>query len=84
VYAALGDPPLAIVDTLTLDDASPGEIATRLGLATNLVAHHVKVPQDAGLVAHPAQTRGPATFTHLDERLSGSIERSSAIDECGR
>ena len=51
VHAALGDPArLAIVDALCLGDASPGEIARDLGLATNLVAHHVKVLQDAGLI----------------------------------
>ena len=49
VHAALGDPArLAIVDALALGDASPGEIARDLGMPTNLVAHHVKVLQDAG------------------------------------
>jgi len=51
IHAALGDPArLAIVDALTVGDASPGEIARDLGLPTNLVAHHVKVLTEAGLV----------------------------------
>ncbi|MEV0158193.1 helix-turn-helix domain-containing protein [Micromonospora sp. NPDC050686] len=51
IHAALGDPArLAIVDALTLGDASPGEIAHTLDMATNLVAHHVRVLTDAGLV----------------------------------
>ncbi len=51
IHAALGDPArLAIVDTLGLGDASPGEIGHDLGLPTNLVAHHVKVLSEAGLV----------------------------------
>ncbi|HYN92753.1 MAG TPA: helix-turn-helix domain-containing protein [Pilimelia sp.] len=51
VHAALGDPArLAIVDTLTVGDASPGEIARDLDLPSNLVAHHVKVLHEAGLV----------------------------------
>lgn len=51
VHAALGDPArLAIVDALTLGDASPGEIARTLDMPTNLVAHHVKVLTDAGVV----------------------------------
>jgi ArsR family transcriptional regulator, arsenate/arsenite/antimonite-responsive transcriptional repressor / arsenate reductase (thioredoxin) len=51
VHAALGDPArLAIVDMLAFGDASPGEIAAELGLPTNLVAHHIKVLHDAGLV----------------------------------
>jgi ArsR family transcriptional regulator, arsenate/arsenite/antimonite-responsive transcriptional repressor / arsenate reductase (thioredoxin) len=52
IHAALGDPArLAIVDALTLGDASPGEIGHDLGMPTNLVAHHVKVLQEAGLIA---------------------------------
>lgn len=51
IHAALGDPArLAIVDALCLGDASPGEIARDLDMATNLVAHHVKVLADAGLL----------------------------------
>ena len=51
MHAALGDPArLAIVDALTLGDASPGEIGQSLGMPTNLVAHHLKVLQDAGLI----------------------------------
>jgi protein-tyrosine-phosphatase len=51
VHAALGDPNrLAIVDILAVGDASPGEISSRLCMATNLVAHHVNVLVDAGVV----------------------------------
>jgi ArsR family transcriptional regulator, arsenate/arsenite/antimonite-responsive transcriptional repressor / arsenate reductase (thioredoxin) len=51
VHAALGEPArLAIVDMLAFGDASPGEIAAKLTLPTNLVAHHVNVLHDAGLV----------------------------------
>lgn len=51
VHAALGDAArLAIVDALCLGDASPGEIARDLALPTNLVAHHVKVLAEAGLL----------------------------------
>lgn len=52
VHAALGDPArLAIADSLAAGDASPGEIAAKLGMATNLVAHHLKVLQEAGVIA---------------------------------
>jgi protein-tyrosine-phosphatase len=65
IYAALGDPArLAIVDALTLSDASPGEIARILGLATNLVAHHVKVLQDAGLLLR-TRSEGDRRRTYL-------------------
>jgi protein-tyrosine-phosphatase len=65
VHAALGDPArLAIVDALTLGDASPGEVARSLGLATNLVAHHVRVLQDAGLLVR-ARSEGDRRRTYL-------------------
>jgi protein-tyrosine-phosphatase/DNA-binding HxlR family transcriptional regulator len=51
IHAALGDPArLAIVDALCLGDASPGEIARDLGLPSNLIAHHVNVLAEAGLL----------------------------------
>ena len=51
IHAALGDPArLAIVDTLVAGDAAPGELAAALEMPTNLIAHHLRVLQDAGLV----------------------------------
>jgi protein-tyrosine-phosphatase/DNA-binding transcriptional ArsR family regulator len=52
IHAALGDPArLAIVDTLVAGDAAPGELSAVLELPTNLIAHHLKVLEEAGLVA---------------------------------
>ncbi len=52
VHAALGDPArLRIVDLLMLGDLSPSELMTRLDLASNLLAHHLKVLETAGVVA---------------------------------
>ena len=65
VHAALGEPArLAIVDALTVGDASPGEIARSLALPTNLVAHHLKVLQDAGLVVR-TRSEGDRRRTYL-------------------
>lgn len=65
IHAALGDPArLAIVDALCLGDASPGEIAHGLDMPTNLVAHHVKVLQDAGLVVR-TRSEGDRRRTYL-------------------
>ncbi|MBB5835815.1 ArsR family transcriptional regulator [Kribbella italica] len=51
MHAALGDPArLAIVDALTVGDAAPGELGVLLEMPTNLVAHHLKVLQEAELV----------------------------------
>jgi ArsR family transcriptional regulator, arsenate/arsenite/antimonite-responsive transcriptional repressor / arsenate reductase (thioredoxin) len=68
IHAALGDPArLAIVDALRLGDASPGEIAERLGLATNLVAHHVNTLYEAGLVVR-TRSEGDRRRTYLQLR----------------
>ncbi|WP_344215430.1 helix-turn-helix domain-containing protein [Kribbella sancticallisti] len=51
VHAALGDPArLAIVDALVAGDSAPGELGAALELPTNLLAHHLKVLEEAGLV----------------------------------
>jgi protein-tyrosine-phosphatase/DNA-binding HxlR family transcriptional regulator len=65
IHAALGDPArLAIVDALTLGDASPGEIGHDLGMPTNLVAHHLKVLQEAGLIVR-TRSEGDRRRTYL-------------------
>jgi ArsR family transcriptional regulator, arsenate/arsenite/antimonite-responsive transcriptional repressor / arsenate reductase (thioredoxin) len=51
MHAALGEPVrLAIVDHLALGDASPGELGQTFNLATNLLAHHLRVLDEAGLI----------------------------------
>src|SRR5918996_2361968 len=51
VHAALGEPSrLAIVDRLALGDVSPGELAETSGMPTNLLAHHLRVLEQAGVV----------------------------------
>ena len=50
-HAALADVTrLAIVDLLAARDASPREIATELGVGSNLLAHHLTVLERAGVV----------------------------------
>jgi protein-tyrosine-phosphatase/DNA-binding transcriptional ArsR family regulator len=50
-YAALGDTTrLAIVDHLAVTDVSPAEIGRVHGLSSNLVAHHLRVLEEAGLI----------------------------------
>jgi protein-tyrosine-phosphatase/DNA-binding HxlR family transcriptional regulator len=76
VYAALGDPArLAIVDALTLGDASPGEIGQTLAMPTNLVAHHLKVLQEAGLILR-TRSEGDRRRTYL--RLQPEVLASLA------
>lgn len=71
VYAALGDPArLRIVDILTTGDAAPSELAEALGgMPSNLLAHHLKVLREAGLVAsHRSQGDGRRQYLSLVER----------------
>jgi protein-tyrosine-phosphatase/DNA-binding HxlR family transcriptional regulator len=51
VHAALADPHrLRIVDLLALSDLAPSELAERLDVGSNLLAHHVAILEKAGLV----------------------------------
>ena len=65
VHAALGDPVrLRIVDTLTTSDASPSELSTMLAMPSNLLAHHLKVLQSAGLIVR-RQSEGDHRRSYL-------------------
>jgi ArsR family transcriptional regulator, arsenate/arsenite/antimonite-responsive transcriptional repressor / arsenate reductase (thioredoxin) len=67
LHAALGDPArLAIVDALALNDASPGELARRFDLPSNLLAHHLRVLESAGVVTRTrSEADGRRTYVHL-------------------
>ncbi|PWU50396.1 ArsR family transcriptional regulator [Micromonospora sp. S4605] len=67
MHAALSDPArLAIIDTLLVGDASPGELARSLDMPTNLTAHHLKVLQDSGLVVrHRSEGDRRRTYVRL-------------------
>ncbi len=50
-HASLSDPyRLGIVDELAISDRSPSELAETLGLRSNLLAHHLHVLEEVGLV----------------------------------
>jgi protein-tyrosine-phosphatase len=51
VHAALSEPArLRIIDALGFGDASPSDLRDLLGMPSNLLAHHLRVLHDAGLV----------------------------------
>lgn len=51
-HAALADPArLRIVDLLTLGDFSPTELQAELGMPSNLLSHHLRTLEEAGLTA---------------------------------
>lgn len=66
-HAALADPArLAVVDRLSLSDLSPTELQQALGLPSNLLAHHLRVLDDAGLIErHRSEGDGRRTYVRL-------------------
>ena len=68
-YAALGEPSrLAVVDALVLGDASPGELTALVGLPTNLMAHHLRVLDEAGLIRR-VRSEGDRRRSYVQLRL---------------
>ena len=70
MHAALADPArLAITDTLADGDASPSELAA---MPSNLLAHHLRVLEDAGVVArHRSEGDRRRTYLRL---VPGSLD----------
>lgn len=51
LHAALGEPTrLAMVEDLAVSDRSPTELAARFSMSSNLLAHHLDVLEDVGLI----------------------------------
>jgi protein-tyrosine-phosphatase/DNA-binding transcriptional ArsR family regulator len=69
IHAALGEPiRLAIVDHLVLGDASPSELSAALDLASNLLAFHLGVLDDAGIVRR-VRSEGDGRRQYVQLRL---------------
>jgi protein-tyrosine-phosphatase len=68
VHAALADPArLRISDLLAHGDASPSELAAVLAMPSNLLAHHLHVLEDAGIVTrHRSQGDRRRTYLRLN------------------
>ncbi len=66
-YAALSDPArLAIVDELAVSDRAPIELRRRFGLESNLLAHHLDVLEDAGLIGRSRSSGdGRRRYVHI-------------------
>jgi protein-tyrosine-phosphatase/DNA-binding HxlR family transcriptional regulator len=73
VHAALADPArLLISDALAEGDASPSELATLLEMPSNLLAHHLAVLEQAGLVSR-RRSEGDRRRTYL-RLVPGAID----------
>jgi protein-tyrosine-phosphatase len=82
VHAALADPHrLAIVDELAISERSPSELGVRLGIGSNLLAHHLAVLEAAGLVERLASAGdGRRRYVRLvPEALGASLAPAAAF-----
>lgn len=68
MHAALADPArLRVIDALADGDASPSELAALLAVTSNLLAHHLHVLEEAGIVArHRSQGDRRRTYLRLN------------------
>jgi protein-tyrosine-phosphatase len=65
VHAALADPArLAMTDMLLAGDASPSELAAMLAMPSNLLAHHLHVLEQAGVITR-RRSEGDRRRTYL-------------------
>jgi protein-tyrosine-phosphatase/DNA-binding transcriptional ArsR family regulator len=77
-HAALSDPVrLAIVDELATADRAPVELRRQFGLESNLLAHHLDVLEEAGLVLRSRSSGdGRRRYVHLVRAaLDGLVPR---------
>jgi protein-tyrosine-phosphatase len=57
IHAALADPHrLAILDELVMSDRSPSELGAMLEIGSNLLAHHLRVLEESGIVERLSST----------------------------
>ena len=73
VHAALADPArLQIIDTLVAGDSSPSELAAMLAMGSNLLAHHLHVLEQAGLITR-RRSDGDRRRTYL-QLIPGALD----------
>src|SRR5579862_4818105 len=73
VHAALSDPSrLRITDTLLAGDASPSELAAMLGMPSNLLAYHLHVLEQAGIITR-RRSEGDRRRTYL-QLVPGALD----------
>jgi protein-tyrosine-phosphatase len=81
VHAALAEPTrLAVVDALLVGDASPGELGERLGLGSNLLAHHLRVLAEAGVISrNRSEADHRRVYLRLVPGALGAIVPAAAV-----
>ncbi|HEU5387021.1 MAG TPA: ArsR family transcriptional regulator [Streptosporangiaceae bacterium] len=76
VHAALADPArLLVTDTLLAGDASPSELAAMLAMPSNLLAHHLHVLEQAGVITR-RRSEGDRRRTYL-QLVPGALDTAA-------
>lgn len=80
-HAALGDPVrLAIVDELSLSDRSPVELRRRVRVESNLLAHHLGVLEQVGLIErHHSSGDGRRRYVRLRRDVYAAVGSTSHL-----
>jgi ArsR family transcriptional regulator, arsenate/arsenite/antimonite-responsive transcriptional repressor / arsenate reductase (thioredoxin) len=77
MHAALADSTrLRITDTLQAGDASPSELAAMLAMPSNLLAHHLHVLEEAGIITR-RRSEGDRRRTYL-QLIPGALDSLAA------
>lgn len=81
IHRALGDPHrLAIVDVLELSDRTPSELSAYTGLGSNLLAFHLGVLEDAGVIERtPSQGDARRRYVHLHPDVLATLTPSTEL-----
>lgn len=78
-HAALSDPArLAVVDSLVVNDLSPSDLARRLGVPSNLLAHHLRVLEEAGIIRR-TRSEGDGRRSYVRLRADNPMLRALAL-----
>ena len=76
-HGALSDPGrLLVVDAVTAGERSPTDLARALGMSSNLLAHHLRVLESAGLIRRtPSESDGRRSYVGLVHEALDALGR---------
>jgi ArsR family transcriptional regulator, arsenate/arsenite/antimonite-responsive transcriptional repressor / arsenate reductase (thioredoxin) len=83
ILSALAEPVrMAMVDHLLPGDASPGELGAHVGLGSNLLAHHLRVLEDAGVIRR-VRSEGDRRRSYIQLRSDHPLVLAAAASTTG-